>query len=228
MNSSKPLLYEEDDMLQLSGIQHYMFCPRQWALIHLDQIWADNYLTAEGTLLHHNVDNPFIRETGHDITLTIRGLRIASPQLGLSGITDALEIIPRDNAPKKKKDLLASGLFDALPVEYKRGKPKTNDCDRMQVAAQAMILEEMLGIHIAKGAIFYWETRHREYINVDDVIREKVRTIAEEMHKIFDSRELPHPNKKKECRSCSLLDQCVPTLTGKNVKTYLHKSFTQL
>ena len=228
MNSSETLLYEEDDMLQLSGIQHYMFCPRQWALIQLDQIWEDNYLTTEGILLHQHVDNPFLRETGHTAALTLRGIRIASHTIGLSGITDALEIHPHDNAPSGKKALLASRMFDALPVEYKRGKPKTNDCDRMQVASQALILEEMLSIHIDKGAIFYWETRHREYVDIDDAMKEKVRVIAKEMHEVFDSRKMPTPVKRKECKSCSLIDQCLPALNGKDVKKYLKESLLQL
>ena len=135
-------LYEEEEMLQLSGIQHYVFCPRQWALIHLEQLWTDNSLTTEGSLLHENVDNPFIRETNGSQTITLRGFRLASPVLGLSGIADAIEIYPYENAPTSKQALLKSKLYDALPIEYKRGKPKTTDCDRIQVTTQAIILEE--------------------------------------------------------------------------------------
>lgn len=155
MNSSDTPPYKDEQLLQLSGIQHYMFCPRQWALIHLEQVWADNYLTAEGSLLHQNVDNPFFRESGRGNTITLRGIRLASNRLGLSGITDAVEIYPHPDAPKGKKQILESRRFEALPVEYKRGKPKLNDCDRSQLCAQAMILEEMLGVEINRGAIFY-------------------------------------------------------------------------
>ncbi len=228
MNSSKTFRYNEDEMLQLSGIQHYMFCPRQWALIHLDQVWTDNYLTTEGSLLHKNVDNPFFRETGHGSVLTLRGLKIASYQLGLSGITDAVEIHPYDNAPKRKSEIIKSHLFEALPIEYKRGKPKTNDCDRIQVAAQASILEEMLGVRINKGAIFYWETRHREYVEITPTMKEMVVKLSNEMHEMFKRRRIPTAVKRRECRSCSIYDYCLPTIKGRSVKKYFLESMATL
>ncbi|MDE6408663.1 MAG: CRISPR-associated protein Cas4 [Muribaculaceae bacterium] len=228
MSSSNLSRYDEEEMLQLAGIQHYMFCPRQWALIHIEQVWEENYLTTEGSLLHQNVDNPFMRETGHTDVLTLRGLRISSSQLGISGIADALEIHPYDDAPKGKADILKNKRYEALPVEYKRGKPKINDCDRMQVAAQCVLLEEMLGIPIHRGAIFYWETRHREYVNVDQEMKGRVVKICAEMHEIFQSRRMPIAVKRRECRSCSLYDQCLPSLQGKSVKKYLKDSIDNL
>lgn len=103
-------------MLQLSGIQHYVFCPRQWALMQLEQVWIDNSLTAEGSLLHKNVDNPFARETSASSVITLRGIRLDSSSLGFSGIADAVEIIPFENAPSSKKDILMSKLYLARPV----------------------------------------------------------------------------------------------------------------
>lgn len=211
-------------MLQLSGIQHYVFCPRQWALIHLEQLWADNCLTAEGTLLHENVDNPFFRETNGSQTITLRGLHVASPVLGLSGIADAVELYPYCNAPATKNELLKSRQFDALPIEYKRGKPKTNDCDRIQVAAQAIILEEMLGVKIRKGAVFYWETRHREYFDISEELRVEVLRVAAEMHSAVKSNTLPTAIKRAHCRNCSLLDFCLPSLNGRSAKKYISDS----
>lgn len=215
-------------MLQLSGIQHYVFCPRQWALMQLEQVWIDNSLTAEGSLLHKNVDNPFARETSASSVITLRGIRLDSSSLGFSGIADAVEIIPFENAPSSKKDILMSKLYLARPVEYKRGKPKTSDCDRLQVVCQAMILEEMLGVDIPQGAIFYWETRHREYFDITEGMKEDVRSISFQMHSIVDSQVLPPAVRKKHCNKCSLLDYCIPSLTGKSACKYISESFGTL
>ncbi|MDE6717177.1 MAG: CRISPR-associated protein Cas4 [Muribaculaceae bacterium] len=216
--------YSEYEMLQLSGIQHYVFCPRQWALMQLEQVWADNSLTVEGSLLHQNVDNPFLRETNGSQVITLRGFRLASDTLGLSGVADAIEIYPFENAPKSKPAILSSKQYTALPIEYKRGKPKISDCDRMQVSAQAMILEEMLGIKIQKGAIFYWEVRHREYFDITDEIKSEVCRLSEEMHAIVKTDKLPRAIKNSHCKNCSLYDYCLPSLKGKSAKKYLLES----
>ncbi len=221
-------LYTEDEMLQLSGIQHYVFCPRQWALIHIEQQWTDNSLTTEGTLLHENVDNPFLRETNGSQTITLRGFRLASPVLGLSGIADAVEIYPHENGPTSKQALLKSKLYDALPIEYKRGKPKITDCDRIQVAAQAIILEEMLGIKISKGAVFYWETRHREYFDISDELKEQTIKTASDMHAAFNNNFIPKAIKKSHCKNCSLLDNCLPSLKGRSAVKYLSDSIESI
>lgn len=216
--------YSEEEMLQLSGVQHFVFCPRQWALIHIEQLWADNSLTVEGSLLHENVDNPFNREVNGPSVITLRGLRLCSSRLGLSGIADAVEIHPYPDAPAGKQAILKSGLFDALPVEYKRGKSKINDCDRLQVVAQSVILEEMLKIKITRGAVFYWETRHREYIDISEDLRGNLHTVVAMMHDIARSNILPSPIKKPHCRSCSLLDVCIPSLSGRSALKYLKNS----
>lgn len=221
-------LYTDEEMLQLSGIQHYVFCPRQWALIHIEQIWADNILTAEGSLLHQNVDNPFLRETNGSQTITLRGLRLASPTLGLSGIADAIEIYPHDNAPTTKQALLKSKMYDVLPIEYKHGKPKINDCDRVQVTVQAIILEEMLGVKINKGAIFYWEVRHREYFDISSDLRDLAFKTAAEMHAVFNGGVLPGAIKKSHCKSCSLVDLCCPSLMGRSAKRYISESIASI
>ena len=221
-------LYTEDEMLQLSGIQHYVFCPRQWALIHIEQQWADNSLTVEGALLHENVDNPFVRETNGSRTITLRGVRLASPVLGFSGIADAIEIYPHENAPTAKQALLKSKLYDALPIEYKRGKPKITDCDIIQVTTQAMILEEMLGITIRKGAVFYWETRHREYFDITDELKEQTKKTAFDMHVAFNNSLIPKAVKKSYCKNCSLFDNCMPSLKGRSAVEYLSDSIESI
>ncbi len=220
--------FSDEDLIPLSGIQHYVFCPRQWALWQLDQVWDDNALTVEGSWLHRNVDNPFFRESGADGAITLRGLRVASHTLGFSGICDAVEIYPKENAPKGKKAMLKSGQFEAMPVEYKHGRPKANDCDRMQVVAQAVMLEEMLGVRIDRGAVFYWETRHREHFDITSEMRERLAMLAGEMHDILRHRTLPAADRKPHCRNCSLKDTCLPEMSGKSAKAYLRKSLAEI
>lgn len=213
--------YNDEQMLQLSGIQHYVFCPRQWALIHIEQAWADNILTADGIIKHQNVDDPYRRQRNASGALTLRGIRLVSHRLGLSGIADAVEVHPNADAPKAKKSLLGSMQYDIIPVEYKRGHRKTSDCDRIQVAAQAMILEEMLGIAINAGAIFYWEERHREVFDITDSLRKSVLDISNVMHNLSEQGITPPAVYGKHCKACSLFDICEPSLATKSVHKYL-------
>lgn len=221
------LKYSEDDMLLLSGIQHYVFCPRQWALIYLEQQWEENFLTTEGHLLHNNVDNPFIRETNGSDIIILRGIRLESKILGLTGIADAIEIIPHSDAPRGKQAVLRSKKYDAIPIEYKRGKRKLSDCDRIQVASQAMIIEEMFDIKIEKGAIFYWQERHREYFDISETMRTNVSQYSEAMHELLRNRRIPAAKRQKNCRSCSLVDICMPGLNKMNVSEYLNRHFNE-
>lgn len=145
-------MYTDDEMLMLSGIQHYMFCPRQWALIHIEQQWAENRLTAEGNILHENVDNPFYRQKNGDV-ITLRSVPVASKTLGLYGITDAVELMPADSSADTITHPKYPGLWKPYPVEYKRGHSKPDERDEVQLAAQAMCLEEMYGIHHLCGAL---------------------------------------------------------------------------
>lgn len=214
--------YTDEDMLPLSGIQHYSFCPRQWALIHIEQIWTENHLTKEGDFLHANIDNPFLRETKGSDVISLHGLRIASYRLGISGIADVVELHPTcQDAPRNKKQLIKSRLFKALPIEYKRGNKKISNCDRLQVTAQAMLLEEMWSIKIDKGAIFYWQERHREYFDITEDLRLEVETTCKSMHQLMKSGTTPRLSKKVGCKSCSLINECLPGLSNKKVKQYI-------
>lgn len=216
--------YTEDDMLMLSGIQHFMFCPRQWALIHVEQQWADNRLTTEGSLLHDNVDNPFYRQKNGD-RITIRSLHIASKELGLYGIADAIELIPANATEKSISHPRYPGAWLPYPVEYKHGHSKNDECDEVQLCAQAICLEEMYGVSITEGAIFYFETRRREVVKLSEELRNITCQCSEEMHRIYSSGKLPIPVKKKYCRSCSLKDLCQPNMTKcVSVDTYLKQN----
>ncbi len=216
-------MYTEEEMLMLSGIQHFMFCPRQWALIHIEQQWADNKLTTEGHILHQNVDNPFYRQKNGD-TITLRSLHIASQELGLYGITDAVELLPSDSSEDSITHPRYKGYWKPYPVEYKRGRPKRNETDEVQLAAQVMCLEEMYGINIPYGALFYNEIKHREIIAISDALRQTTMRCARQMHDIFKGGTMPSAGKTPRCRSCSLKDICMPELNDCiQVKTYLNK-----
>lgn len=222
--------YAEEDMLMLSGIQHYMFCPRQWALIHIEQQWDDNRLTIEGRILHENVDNPFYRQKNGDV-VTLRALNIASKRLGLYGITDAVELIPSEVVDNSITHPRYGGRWSLFPVEYKHGHAKPDEQDEVQLAAQALCLEEMFGVHINQGALFYFETRHREVVTITEELRCLTQSCADGMHGIFSSGEMPAPIKKAHCRNCSLSDRCMPELTrctsvSQYLKTNLYEETT--
>ena len=203
--------YSEDEMLMLSGIQHYMFCPRQWALIHIEQQWGENRLTAEGELLHQNVDDPSYRQKNGDI-ITLHSLPIASKELGLYGISDAIELIHTSDGANAIHHEKYPGLWTPFPIEYKHGKPKSDERDEVQLAAQVICLEEMYNIHIDNGALFYGETRRRENIEITEKLRATTRRCAEEMHIIYNSCITPAAVKQPHCRNCSLTDLCLPEL----------------
>lgn len=204
--------YQEDEMLMLSGIQHYMFCPRQWALIHVEQLWEENRLTAEGQFLHKNVDNPFYRQKDGS-RITLRSVAIASKALGLYGFSDAIELTPSDSASDSITHPLYAGYWKPCPVEYKRGKAKPDERDTVQLAAQVICLEEMHDIHIESAFLFYGETNHREQVVINDHLRQLTQSAADEMHRVFKSGVLPSAIKKNHCNSCSLVDVCMPSLT---------------
>lgn len=216
--------YSEEDMLQLSGIQHYVFCPRQWALIHLEQQWEENVLTIEGMLLHEHVDNPSYRVKRGD-RLTLRRVAIASKILGLNGLSDAIELLPSDTEENAMVHPDYPGFWKPVPVEYKRGRSKPNRCDEVQVAAQVICMEEMYGIHISKGMIFYNEEKGRQDVLMDDELRRFTQQCADEMHRIYQSGVTPSASFGTHCKSCSLYDLCVPLLGVKqSVQDYLTRN----
>ena len=217
-------MHTEDEMLMLSGIQHFMFCPRQWALIHIEQQWAENKLTTEGQILHRNVDNPFYRQKNGDV-ITLRSLHIASKQLGLYGITDAVELIPADSSENAITHNRYKGYWKPYPIEYKRGRQKPDERDEVQLTAQAMCLEEMYGIRIPSGAIYYDEVKHRETILFSDSLRRTTIQCAKQMHEVFHSGTLPRATKQPSCKNCSLVDICMPEVSNCTLaRTYLSKN----
>lgn len=201
-------MYNEEDFLQLSGIQHFAFCRRQWALAYIELQWQENVRTVEGRLLHEKAHDPSVKEKRGDLIIE-RAMPIHSRELGISGECDVVEFHRSDTGiPLAGRE----GLYRVVPVEYKRGSPKKNDVDALQLAAQALCLEEMLCCEIICGYIYYGKTRHREEIVLDDALRKKVLDMFLEMHKYYERRYTPKVKRTRSCNACSLKDVCVPAL----------------
>lgn len=205
-------VYSEDQLLPLSALQHLLFCERQCALIHIEQMWSENLFTAEGRIMHERVDSGG-RESRRKVRLAY-SLPLRSLRLGLTGKSDVVEF-QSDNA----------GEWQPFPVEHKRGRPKKANWDRVQLCAQALCLEEMLGCSIALGALFYGTNRRRQEVSFDRDLRRETEETATRLHALISSGRTPHANYAKKCESCSLNTICLPKLSGggKNVEDYLKR-----
>lgn len=188
--------------VSISALQHYVFCPRQCGYIHIEREWEDNFLTAKGNQLHERVHSEEA-ETRGDLR-TERGVQVISTGLGISGKLDLLEI---------RSDPLA-----LTPVEYKKGKPKTSDCDRVQLCAQALCLEDMRGVSIQRAAIWYFEVRQREWIYLDDALRDFTLQTIENTRAMFESQYLPKAVHSTACKACSFYQTCNPKLQDHSSK----------
>ena len=212
------MAFKEEDYLQLSGLQHFAFCRRQWALIHIENQWAENFRTTDGNILHEHVHDQESRESRGDL-LIIRGLAVRSSQLGVSGQCDVVEF-RRD--PDGVSLRGREGLWLPYPVEYKRGKPKDNCADELQLCAQAMCLEEMLCCAVPKGALYYGEPHRRTIVSFTPELRGQVQAYLMEMHEMYSRHYTPKVKPSKACNACSLNDLCLPKLMRrKAVSDYL-------
>jgi CRISPR-associated exonuclease Cas4 len=212
-----------DEYLMLSGIQHMAFCPRQWALIHIEQMWAENVRTVEGKYLHERADNPFGDAIRKDIKI-VRSMPVVSHKLGLRGIIDVVEFHRVEEQRGITVQLQSrKGWWRPYLIEYKRGEPKRDDRDAVQLCAQAIALEEMMGITIELGYLFYGQTRRREEIDFNNELRNRVEELSAKMHLLFRDQATPKAIKMKHCVSCSLVELCQPNLSSINrsVKNYL-------
>lgn len=217
--------YDDETLLALSGIQHMAFCERQWALIHIEQQWLENVRTVEGHHLHEKVHDPFFTEARGDVFIA-RAVPVVSYSLGLYGIIDLVEYYKVDGCNEHTKGvrlLEHQGFWYPQPVEYKRGQPKKDDRDEVQLCAQAMALEEMLGVKISSGDIFYGQTRRREKVVFTEKLRMHVQQLAQKMHEMFAKGYTPEAPDGKNCKFCSLYDICVPKLRKQKnaVKAYI-------
>ena len=207
--------------MQLSGLQHFKFCRRQWALIHVENQWAENYRTTDGAILHERAHNSELSESRVDLLIT-RDMRIFSPTLGVSGACDVLEF-HRCGTGIPLRD--RQGLWQPYPVEYKRGKPKQDTADALQLCAQAMCLEEMLCCGIPAGALYYGEMRRRTEITFTPELRQEVRTLLAQMHELYEKGRTPKVRPSKSCNACSLKELCLPKLLReRSVSAYVRRA----
>lgn len=215
-----------DDELLLSGIQHMAFCERQWALIHIEQVWAENVRTVEGKHLHERADDPFFDETRKNLRIA-RSMPLISQKLGLRGVADVVEFYRQ---PEYLAGLTCNikdrpGWWRPVPVEYKRGKPKTDDRDAVQLCAQAIALEEMLQVTIEAGYLFYEQIRRREAVPIDEKLRRHTTELAQRMHELVKLGSTPKAPKGRRCSLCSLIEHCQPAwmLKHRSVANYLKR-----
>ncbi len=213
------MMYDDVECLPLSGIQHFAFCPRQFALIHVEGLWKENALTFDGRTMHERADDPFFFESRGTVLIT-RSVPLISRALGLQGVADVVEFRKCSEGGVALEG--REGRWQPSPIEYKRGQPKTDDRDVVQVGAQAMCLEEMLGVIVSEGALFYGRIRRREAVAIDGVLRSRVADLARRMHEVFDSGLTPPPVKSKACKSCSIAELCLPGVcVRKTTRAYL-------
>jgi CRISPR-associated exonuclease Cas4 len=202
------MTYDEDDLLALSGLQHYFYCKRQWALIHVEKQWVENVLTAEGRLLHDRVDNSKNIEYREGAIIE-RSIALESLELGIYGVADVIEFFKAETGVKLPKE---EGLWLPRPVEYKRGKPKAGICDMAQLCGQAICMEKLYGVKIESGDLFYWQTRHRLPVVFDAELRNAVRDACLDMHGMLENGITPAVPDGVKCGNCSLVTVCVPKM----------------
>lgn len=213
--------YDEDSLLALSGIQHFAFCPRQWALIHIEGQWQENISTAEGRNLHEKVHSRIVTEARGDVLIT-RSLPLVSYHLGLYGVADVVEFL---RVPDDQEGVVLpgrTGFWLPCPVEYKRGKPKNDDRDKVQLCAQGICLEEMLGVSVQVGSLFYGQMRRRTQVNFDPGLRKRVETLAAQMHETYQEGVTPEAPKGIRCGLCSLEEVCLPKLARRKKAVAKH------
>ncbi len=213
--------FDDEDFLQLSGLQHFLFCRRQWALIHIENLWAENLRTMDGQLMHERTHNENLSEKRGDVIVT-RGMSIFSRTLGISGKCDVLEF----HSDSYGVNINGwDGLWLPFPVEYKLGEPKVDNCDTAQLCAQAMCLEEMLCCKILAGAMFYGETRRRLPVEFSVELRKEVTDALTEMHELHKRGSTPKVKPTKSCNACSMKEMCLPALLKcRSVKEYMEES----
>ena len=217
-------MYREEDFLQLSGLQHFAFCRRQWALIHVENQWRENLRTVEGELFHRNAHDEGKRERRGSV-LVLRGLPVSSSSLGVAGKCDVVEFRQVEGGVQLHGE---EGSWAPYPVEYKRGAPKSGGEDALQLCAQAMCLEEMLCCYIPEGALYYGETRRRTVVYFTPELRNRVKELLEEMHQIYRRGYTPKVKPTKGCNACSLKELCLPKLMNKGrVEDYLRQALEE-
>lgn len=214
-------MFSEDDLLPLSALQHFVFCRRQCALIHIEGLWVENRFTAEGRLMHKKVDTDGPEYRG-GIRIE-RGIALVLRRLGLIGKSDVVEFHPSTDSTGSTREV-------PFPVEYKRGRPKPDHSDLVQLTAQALCLEEMTGVEVPEGAIFYGQPRRRMQVLIDDALRNETEQLAGELHRFVDAGKTPAASYGKKCDKCSFLEICMPKTCNakRNVGRYMRTLASQI
>jgi len=239
MRGQAPPTKAEEELVPLSALQHLVFCERQCALIHVEQLWRDNPRTLEGSHLHNRThDSGPRREVRGDVVIC-RGLPVRSFRLAVSGIADVVEFHRRVGAIGQETEPAAPvtamalvglhGTWEPFPVEYKRGEPKPGLCDEVQLCAQAVCLEEMLGVRVNEGALFYGATQHRQGVRFDASLRAATEEAAHRLHELVRERVTPRAAREAKCKHCSLLEICRPDVCcpRRSARRYLAEVFSR-
>ncbi|GAA0451847.1 CRISPR-associated protein Cas4 [Alkalibacillus silvisoli] len=214
----------EENFLLLSGIQHFLFCKRQWALIHVEQQWSENVRTVEGQRVHKKADQPFVREKRND-KLLVRALPVKSNELRVTGVCDVVEFQEDENGVPIQG---SSKTYKPIPIEYKRGKPKKDKSDILQLVAQAMCIEEMLLVEVRVGYIYYNEIRKRVEVPITENDKLHVKKMFEEMHLYFNKKHTPKVKTGSFCESCSLQNICLPELLNRqSPSSYIERKINE-
>ncbi len=202
-------MYTEDDFFQISALQHYVYCPRQCALIHVEDVWQENVFTVRGDILHEKVDTDTYESRG---TLkTVRGLKIHSFRLGISGRCDVVEF-------RRASD----GADEPMPVEFKSGEPKDDISDKVQLCAQALCLEEMLNSSVKRGSFFYAKIRRRVQVEIDEHLRKQTEEVIANVRELIANKRTPAADFSAKCRNCSLEAVCMPKArNNRKLKRYM-------
>ena len=206
-------MYTEDDFIMISALQHYVYCPRQCGLIHVDDVWHENVFTVRGNILHEKVDTDTYETRGS--VKTVRGLRIHSFKYGVVGRCDVVEFKQTNSGE------------EIIPVEFKAGEPKEDSCDKVQLCAQVFCLEEMMATNIPQGAFFYGKIRRRNIIEIDDALRKETESIISAVREIVSTKKIPTADYSTKCRNCSIQDICQPKAMNKRkLEQYMKGLYT--
>lgn len=231
-------MYAEDDLLPVSALQHLVFCERQCALIHIEQVWKDNSLTLQGSNLHERTHDTAPRRESRGTLIITRGLPVRSLRLGLIGVADVVEFhrasLDASEIQTAQRPALSlpgtEGVWVPFPVEYKRGKPKPALCDEVQLCAQAICLEEMLAVAVPEGALFYGSIQRRHDVSFSHDLRSATEAAAARLQELLRGGVTPRAEQQPKCRSCSLLDLCRPDATGptRSASAYWNDAMTEM
>ena len=219
------MAFSLDELVPISSLQHLAFCQRQWALIYIEQVWTENVLTTLGRHVHERAHEPGSEQRGD--RRIVRGLRLRSLRLGITGIADVVEF-HRSDRPDGAVLPGVPGRWIPFPVEYKRGRAKELDCDEVHLCAQGLCIEEMMGFEVARGALFYGAVRQRHDVDFLPPLRERTSALAARVHELLASGRTPPPVRKPHCRLCSLQYQCLPELgKKKRASSYVNSAIQE-